>query len=224
MAATAAVLSNHCRYQLMKKQLNLLADSIKILLMRDGFVFNKDTHAAKINIINSYAASTIGVNASLALVDSANGFITAGFVPGMQITTSGFVTNAGNNATKEIATVAAGEITVTDTTGFVEEAASEAITIVGNDELAEGVGYLRDTKTLGSVVLTESDANDRAELTCADVVWAASGGAIGPTPGAILYDNDSSDDTIIGYLDFSTDRTVQDTQDFVIGAIKILGT
>ena len=38
-------LSNHYKYQLMKKLIDLSADSIKIILMNDSFAFDKDAHA-----------------------------------------------------------------------------------------------------------------------------------------------------------------------------------
>lgn len=47
-------------------------------------------------------------------------FITDGFRPGMTVVFTGF-TNGGNNATKVISTVTATVITVTDTTGLVDE-------------------------------------------------------------------------------------------------------
>jgi hypothetical protein len=74
-------------------------------------------------------------------------------------------------------------------------------------ELASGNGYTQNTKVLTSQVVTEDDSNDRAIMSCDDVSWTAAGGDIGPTPGAIFYDDTTSDNTIIGYLDFGGNQT-----------------
>ncbi len=218
--AVTGTLSNHFKYQLADGKINLLTDTIKVLLMRSGFVFNKDDHAKKINIINTVSGNTYAINAALAITDSGAGFITAGFVPGMQIAISGF-TEGGNTCTKIISTVTAGTIVVTNTTGLVEEIAGDAVTIAGNDELATGYGYTRDTKTLTGQALAEDDANDRSEMTSDAASWTTNAGDIGPSPGAIFYDDTSNDDTIIGYLDFGTNQTASDGGTFSLSNIKI---
>lgn len=81
------------------------------------------------------------------------------------------------------------------------------------EELADGHGYAQDTKLLAGVVITKNDITNRAEVTFSNVTWTAVGGDIGPTPGAIIY-NDSvvedvtdevPDDPIIGYIDFGSE-------------------
>jgi hypothetical protein len=94
-------------------------------------------------------------------------------------------------------------------------------TVTSDDELATGNGYTQDTKTLANTTVTEDDANDRAEMAADDVSWAASGGAIGPTPGAILYDDTSPDDTIIGYLDFGGNQSAASGANFTITTIRV---
>lgn len=133
--------SNHFKYQVAVKQIDLATDSLKIVLMGTGFTFNKDTHA-------TYA----DVSAS---------------------------------------------------------------------ELATGNGYTQNTKTLASVVVTEDDTNDRANMACADVSWTAAGGAIGPAAGAIIFSDTSSDDTVVGYIDFGTDKTADDGAPFQITSIIV---
>jgi hypothetical protein len=44
--AVVLTLSNHYKYQLMKKKIDLSADSLKIILMNNTFAFDKDAHAA----------------------------------------------------------------------------------------------------------------------------------------------------------------------------------
>lgn len=88
---------------------------------------------------------------------------------------------------------------------------------VSADELGDGNGYTQDTKTLSGVTLTESTANDRLEVTWSDVTWTASGGAIGPTPGMIIYDDTittaggaTTADPVVGYIDFGSEITQAD--------------
>ena len=221
--AVTAIVSNHMKYNLAKKLIDLSADSIKVLLMRSGFVFEKDNHAKKINIKGTITAITLAISAGLALTDSGSGFITAGFVPGNSVTMSGF-TNGGNNCTKIISTVAAGTIVFTSTAGLVAEAAGNSVTVTAEDELATGSGYTKDTKVVTGLALAEDDANDRAEASWDNVTWTAAGGSIGPTPGAIFYDDTSADDTIIGYVNLGAEETAADGANFVItnGKFRLL--
>ena len=91
---------------------------------------------------------------------------------------------------------------------------------VSASELATGNGYTQNTKTLANPVVTEDDTNDRASVTWDDVVWTASGGSIGPTPGAIIFDDSTSDDTILGFIDFTTDQTATSGGTFTIPDIE----
>lgn len=218
-----ATLSNHFKYQLALKQIDLDNDTIKCLLMRSGFVFNKDNHAALINITTTTGATTLSVDEPTSKFTRAAGsFITDGFVPGNSITGANFA-NAGNNATFIISTVSALEIVVTDNTGMVTETGDGDETIVSEDELATGNGYTQDTKTTGATTVTEDDTDDRCEMTFPTVTWTASGGDIGPTPGLLLYDDTSTDNTIIGYFDFEAEETATNgnTFSFANGSVFI---
>ena len=92
---------------------------------------------------------------------------------------------------------------------------------VSANELPDGNGYTAGGETLVVSSINEDDTNDRFEIIYNDVTWNASGGNIGPTPGAILYDDTSSDKTIVGYLDFGSDQTASDGVNFVIKNITI---
>lgn len=106
-------------------------------------------------------------------------------------------------------------------TGFTFNKDSHAVWAdVSASELAEGYGYLRNTKVITTPAVAEDDANDRAEFTCDNVAWVTNGGNIGPSPGAIIFDDTTSDDTIIGYLDFDGDKTATDGANFSIQNIK----
>ena len=54
--AVVCTLSNHYRYQLGKKAIDLSADTLKIILMNETFAFNPDTHATLANVISSPSA------------------------------------------------------------------------------------------------------------------------------------------------------------------------
>jgi len=54
--------------------IDLSADSIRAILMRQGFVFNKDDHATRLNLKGYLAGTTISINASLQILDSGTGF------------------------------------------------------------------------------------------------------------------------------------------------------
>ena len=139
--AVTTTLSNHYKYQLMKKSIDLSADILKIILMNDTFEFDKDAHA-----------------------------------------------------------------TLADVTA---------------DQLSTGNGYTQNDKTLDNKVLSEDDNNDEGKMICDDVQWTASGGSIGPTGAAIIYDDDTLDNTIIGCIDFGVDYTISDESVLIIKNIEI---
>lgn len=229
--AITVVYSNHFKKALLNKEIDIDTDSIKVLLMRSGFTFNKDDHATLINIkvtvVIDATGNTITVaNAANTFTRTSGSFLTDGFVVGNKVTTTNF-TNAANNDTFLISTVTALVMTVTTLVGGDPVLADETNTTVANltwasnDELATGFGYTQDTKTTGAVTLTEDDSADKGSATYPTVTWTASGGSIGPTPGAILYDDTSADNTIIHYINFDGEQTATDGTTFDIGSGSI---
>lgn len=111
------------------------------------------------------------------------------------------------------------------TSGFVFNADTHhGYADVSASELANGYGYTRNTKTLSGVAVTEDDADNRCEVTWSNVTWTASGGAIGPTPGAIIFDDTVTTptaDPIIGYIDFGGEQTQVDGGVATISAVKV---
>jgi len=95
--------------------------------------------------------------------------------------------------------------------GFVfdKDTHEEYLDVSGN-ELGNGNGYTTGGATLAGVAVTEDDVDDRAEVVWNNVTWTAVGGAIGPSPGAIIYDDTVANDPIVGYLDFLADYTQPD--------------
>jgi hypothetical protein len=93
--------------------------------------------------------------------------------------------------------------------------------------LTTGNGYTAATKALSGVAVTEDDTDDRCEITWSNATWTASGGSIGPTPGAIIYDDTvvaggvTVADPIIGYIDFGGDQTQADGGAATISNIEV---
>lgn len=137
----SSTLSNHFKYQLLKKAIDMDNDTFKLCLMASGFTFDKDAHATWADVSAS--------------------------------------------------------------------------------ELAAGNGYAAGGATLANSTVTEDDTNDKGSVAFDNVTFMASGGSIGPTPGAIIYDDTSEDDTIVGYIDFTTERTILDMNSLSIQAIKV---
>jgi hypothetical protein len=102
-------------------------------------------------------------------------------------------------------------------TGFVFDVDNHSdYADVSASELATGNGYTQNTKALAGVAVTQDDSDNRCEITWNDVVWTASGGSIGPVAGAIIIDDTVTNDVVIGYIDFSTERTQADGGAFTI--------
>lgn len=95
--------------------------------------------------------------------------------------------------------------------GFVfNEDTHDGYADVSASELAAGNGYTATGVALTGIAITEDDTDNRTEITWANASWTASGGAIGPTPGAILYDDTVTTptaDPILGYIDFGGNQT-----------------
>lgn len=95
---------------------------------------------------------------------------------------------------------------------------------VSASELANGNGYVTGGNTLAGVVVTEDDVDDRTECTWNNSAWVASGGSIGPTPGAIIYDDSLAApqaDPIIGFIDFGGNQTQSDGGTATISNIEV---
>ena len=92
---------------------------------------------------------------------------------------------------------------------------------VSGSELASGNGYTTGGNTLAGVSVTEDDTDDRTEITWNNTSWTASGGAIGPTPGAIIYDDTHASDAIVGYIDFGGEQTQADGGTCTISNIEV---
>jgi len=138
--AVVRTLSNHYKYKVMKGEIDFNADEFKVILMKDTFTFDKDTHATYLN--------------------------------------------------------------------------------VSGEEVGTGNGYTAKGFTLLSGELTENDSTDKGVMTWTDLAtWVASGGSIGPAGAAIVFDETSDDDTIIGCIDFGEDLTATDGTSIQVNTI-----
>lgn len=77
-------------------------------------------------------------------------------------------------------------------------------------QLATGNGYTQNNTTLAGGAVSEDDANDRSSYSVDNVTVTASGGDIGPTGSAIVYDDTTADDTVVGCIDYGQDYTIPD--------------
>lgn len=97
------------------------------------------------------------------------------------------------------------------TSGFTFDIDADAeYSNVSADELANGNGYTTGGNTLAGVAVTEDDSNDRCGVTWNNTSWTAAGGSIGPTPGAIIYDDTVANDPLVQYIDFGAEYTQAD--------------
>lgn len=53
-------------------------------------------------------------------------------------------------------------------------------------------------------------------LTCVDIVFTASSGSFGPFRYAVLYNDTSASDNLIGWWDYTTNITVNDGETFTV--------
>ncbi len=187
---------------------------VKVLLMRSGFAFDKDVHATRLNIKATTGVITpTFISATKKITRPAGSFVTDGFVAGNKITITNTASNPGPFT---IVSVVALEIVVTE--AVADEVGTGDEVMTANDELAIGFGYTQDVKLTGVITLAEDDVNDRGDGTFPTVTWTAAGGSIGPTPGAIVYDDASPDNTILGYINFGAEETATDGTTFDIAA------
>lgn len=195
---------------------------VKVLLMRSGFVFNKDNHATLKNIKAVTGAFTpTFIAATKKITRTTGSFLDDGFVAGNSFTVANAASNNGVKTIDPAVPVTALEIVTLE--ALVDEVGSGDETLTANDELATGNGYTQDTKLTGVITLDEDDTNDRSDGTFPTVSWNAAGGSIGPSPSCILYDDLSSDDTIIGCIEFVGEQTATTGLPFNVAGGTIRG-
>ena len=81
-------------------------------------------------------------------------------------------------------------------------------------EISAGNGYTAGGTASGTVTLSTSSGT--AKLTCADIVFTASGGSIGPLQYAVLYNDTDVTKPLIGYWDYGSSITLADGETLTI--------
>lgn len=102
------------------------------------------------------------------------------------------------------------KVILMNTTFVFDKDACATLSDVTADQLSTGNGYNQDDEILANVSVTENDTDDRCDVIWDDVTWTASGGDIGGTGAAIIYDDTTPDDTVVGCIDFGADFTAPD--------------
>ncbi len=102
------------------------------------------------------------------------------------------------------------------TTYAFDKDADATLADITADQIAAGNGYTQDDETLANVAVDEDDVNDRSNVTWNDVSWTASGGAFPAIGAAVIYDDTTADDTVVGCVDFGADYTVANGLSFLL--------
>jgi len=108
------------------------------------------------------------------------------------------------------------KIILMNTTFTFDKDAHAELADVTADQLSTAFGYTQDSKILTGVSVTENDTTDKAETRWASVSWTASGGSIGPTGAAIIYNDSVIGDPIACCVDFGVDKTIEDGSGLLI--------
>jgi hypothetical protein len=108
----------------------------------------------------------------------------------------------------------------TDT--FKTVLSNTAPTVASDDELADitqiaaSGGYTAGAGGGYATTLSVSEASGTASVVATDLTITAAGGSVGPFRYAIIYNDTSTGDKLLGYLDYGSSITLADTEQLVI--------
>jgi len=80
---------------------------------------------------------------------------------------------------------------------------------VSANEVTQGSGYTSGGVAVSGTSATIDNTNNRVLYKCDDIQFTASGGNIGPTRYAVMYDPDG-ENTLIYVFDFGENKTISD--------------
>lgn len=81
-------------------------------------------------------------------------------------------------------------------------------------QVANGNGYTTGGTAVGSTAYSQTSGV--GTLSGNDVVFTAAGGTVGPFRYAVLYDDTATNDELIGYWDYGSSITLNDTETFTV--------
>jgi hypothetical protein len=80
-------------------------------------------------------------------------------------------------------------------------------------EISAGNGYTAGGTT---TTITVSTASGVAKVTAADIVFTASGGAVGPLRYAVVYNATTATNPLISWFDYGSSITLNDTETLTV--------
>lgn len=83
-----------------------------------------------------------------------------------------------------------------------------------SNELATNYGYVSG----GEIITAQTWTLDSGVVTFDgdDIIWTAVGGAIGPARYGVIFNNTHPDKLLVGYIDFSSNKTAGEGAEFKI--------
>lgn len=89
-------------------------------------------------------------------------------------------------------------------------------------QIITGNGYTQDSITLAGISISEDDTNDRFIATWNNVTIRASGGSIANFGSVIVYDDTTTDKSIIFHTNLDTTITLTDGLSFIAQNIQCI--
>jgi hypothetical protein len=100
-------------------------------------------------------------------------------------------------------------------TGFNAANTTLADVLAGAQDEVSGNGWTAGGETIANVAVTTVTTND-AKLDGDDISKTATGGAIGPAYGAVIYDDTDADDAPLALINFGQAEEAGESTDFKI--------
>jgi hypothetical protein len=106
-------------------------------------------------------------------------------------------------------------------TGFVFDRANHhEYADISASELGTGNGYTQKTLAAAGISITRNDSLFKVETTWSNPQWTASGGAIGPSPGAFILNDTVANDPMLMYIEFDSEGSEPSGGTFTISNPK----